>query len=178
MKKLIYVLIILSCVLKTLKAQDAVHEKLKEEIIKDWVKAKEHTQSFLSAMPADKYDWQPTKDVRSFAKQMLHLTYINIGWVSIGTTGQINSPFKIKPGTQLEDMVPQTKDSVAFYTLASYDFAIEKLKKMDASKLFEVSRGDATKLTWINRAFAHQTHQRAVCVTYFRLLGIVPPHTL
>ena len=170
-------LLLLMSITGSLVAQDTVHDKLKEELIKDWERARGYTKSFLDAMPADKYSWQPTQEVRSFAKQMLHLAYINVGWMRLGTD-QNDFPKGMNAQSQIEETVPQTKDSVSYYAMASYDLAIEKLKKMDASKLFEMTRGNASHLTWIKRAFEHQTHQRAQCVTYLRLVGIKPPHTL
>lgn len=49
---------------------------------------------------------------------------------------------------------------------------------MDAAKLGEYfKRGNfnETRLTWLMKAFEHQTHHRGQCTIYIRLQGIRPP---
>ena len=73
----------------------------------------------------------------------------------------------------------QSPDSVIYYVMASYDYAIESISKMDASKLGEkFKRGnfDLDRFTWLMKAFEHQTHHRGQTTIYIRLLGIKPPN--
>jgi uncharacterized damage-inducible protein DinB len=174
MKKTLFIscLLIMGTVFSPAQAQD--YSKLKEQLVKDWQRAKEYTREFLTAMPADKYSWQPSKEIRSFAKQMLHLTYLNIGFVSNGT-GQPRDFLGINLATPIEEILSSRKDSVIYYTMAGYDFAISGLKNMDASKLMEMNKNE-TRLAWILKAYEHQVHHRGQCVMYLRQLGIVPPH--
>jgi len=153
-------------------AQD--NNAIKQQLIKDWERAKAYTQEYLDAMPADKYDYRPVDSIRSFAEQMLHLAQGNAGLTSNGT----GAP-QIFVGQNLErSATAKTKDSVVHYVNASYDFAINSLKNMDAAKLSEmVKRGNlnASGTAWIMKAFEHQTHHRGQCTIYIRLLGIRPP---
>jgi len=153
-------------------AQDNI--ALKQQLIKDWERAKAYTQEYLDAMPADKYDFRPVDSIRSFAQQMLHMAQGNAGLISNGTGAQ-----RIFVGQNLEkSATAKTKDSVVYYVNASYDFAINSLKNMDVAKLGEVvKRGNLseTGTAWIMKAFEHQTHHRGQCTIYIRLLGIRPP---
>lgn len=158
-----------------INAQTGIPDSLKAQLIKDWQRAKSYTEAFLRAMPADQYEWQPHKDIRSFSKQMLHLTYLNIGFVSNGT-GQPRDFFGIDLSTPIEETLSSQRDSVMKYTLAGYDFAIQGLQNMDAKELVKRGKAGELKISWINKAFEHQTHHRGQCVIYLRLLGIEPPH--
>lgn len=171
MRKLILALIIMFCATQTFSQNDAI----KDQLIKDWQRAKEYTQKYLDVMPADKYSFKANDSIRSFAEQMLHLAQGNIGLVSTGTGAQ-----RIWVGRNLEQSATaKTKDSVAYYVNASYDYAIQSIQNMDANTLLQnVKQGqrELMRLTYINKAFEHQTHHRGQCTIYIRLQGIKPPN--
>lgn len=156
-----------------LTAQTA--EDIKTQMVKDWERAKAYTLEYLDAMPADKYGFKAHDSIRSFAQQMLHLAQGTIGLSANGTGKE-----RIFPGQNLEAKASAlSPDSVRFFVTASYDFAIEGIKNMDASKLQEKNkRGnfDETRLAWLLKAFEHQTHHRGQTTIYIRLLGIKPPN--
>lgn len=173
MKKIFLLTCVTACLVSTTSAQ--LGETLKAQLVKDWQRSKEYTQEYLNAMPADKYGFKAQDSVRSFAQQMLHLASGTIGLVS-GGTGQE----RIFPNYNLEkSATAQSKDSVVYYVNASYDFAIEGIKKMNPASFEEkVKRGnfDETKLAWVMKAFEHQAHHRGQTTIYIRLLGIKPPN--
>ena len=156
-------------------AQTVAPDSLKTQLIKDWERAKAYTAEYLAAMPADKYTAKPVEGIRSFSEQMLHLAQGSIG-LSANGTGKT----RIFPGYNMEkSATAQTKDSVSYYVNASYDFAIEGIKAMDANKLGElVKRGNfnESRLSWIMKGFEHQTHHRGQCTIYIRLQGVTPPN--
>ena len=175
MKKLMLLLFVFVGFVK-LNAQGISADTIKAQLVKDWERAKAYTNAYLAAMPADKYGAKAVDSIpRTFAGQMLHLTAGTIGLVGNGTGAQ-----RIFPGFDMEHSPgAQSKDSVAFYVNAGYDFAINSIKNMDASKLGEhVKRGpfDETKYAWIMKAFEHQTHHRGQATIYIRLQGIRPPN--
>lgn len=157
------------------RAQNIHADTLKTQLIKDWQRAKVYTMEYLAAMPDDKYSWQPQKEVRSFAAQMLHFSWITVGFVSNGT-GQKRELLDADLTKPLEETIPHTKEAVTKYVSASYDFAIEGLQRMKASELLERGKNRELKLSWINKAFEHQTHHRGQCTLYLRLAGVTPPH--
>jgi uncharacterized damage-inducible protein DinB len=106
---------------------------------------------------------------------MLHLAQGSIG-LSANGTGKT----RIFPGYNMEkSATAQSKDSVSYYVNASYDFAIDGIKAMDANQLGElVKRGNfnESRLSWIMKGFEHQTHHRGQCTIYIRLHGVTPPN--
>ena len=125
-------------------------------------------------MPADKYTFKATDSVRSFAHHMLHLAQsnVNIFAFATGTTNIIGE-------RNLEDSkTAQTKDSVMYYVVASYDVAINGLKKMNMATLGEKIKfymWDETRFALLLKGFEHQSHHRGQTTIYIRLQGIRPP---
>jgi len=150
-------------------------EAIKAQLIKDWERAKAYTKEYLDAMPKDKYGFRAQDSIRTFAQQMLHLAQANINLSANGTAKEriwTSGILEQRPGAQ-------SADSVNYYVMASYDFAIEGIKAMDLSKFEEKNkRGsfDETRLAWLLKAFEHQTHHRGQTTIYIRLLGIKPPN--
>jgi uncharacterized damage-inducible protein DinB len=173
MKKTILILLVTICAAQSF----AQYDSLKAQLVRDWQRAKTYTQQYLDAMPADKYGYRTHDSVRSFADQMLHLAQGNVGLVATGT----GAP-RIFVGQNLErSTTNKSKDSVSHYVNASYDFAIQAIKNMDAGKLlenFKAGPREFLRLTWITKGFEHQTHHRGQCTMYIRGLGIKPPAEL
>jgi len=163
-------------------AQIVSNENLKQQIVKDWERAKAYTQEYLDAMPADKYGFRPVDGVRSFAEQMLHLAQSNVLLVSVGTGFKDVPVQSLRPSNFGKSTADLSKDSIVYYAAASYDFAINAIKKTDFSKSGEMASGEmpggkrtTTRLGWLLKAFEHQAHHRGQCTVYLRLAGIVPP---
>ena len=155
-----------------------LNETLKQQMVKDWERAKAYTQEYLDAMPADKYSFRAVDSIRSFAEQMLHLAFGNVVLAGLGIG--VQNIFL----TQSLEKSPtaQSKDSVVYYVNNSYDFFINAIKNMDFGKLGEVvvqttpgGKRSETRLAWLLKGFEHQTHHRGQCTIYIRLLGIRPP---
>src|SRR5688500_5933550 len=147
--------------------------ELKTQLVADWQRAKAYTNEYLDAMPADKYSYRAHDSVRSFAQQMLHLAQANLFFLSTATGN--NQSF----GRNLEQARSAwSMDSVKHFVNASYDYVIDGITKMDAAKLGEktsMRNMEASRLTWLSKAFEHQTHHRGQTTIYIRLLGIKPP---
>ncbi len=72
----------------------------------------------------------------------------------------------------------QTKDSVMYYVTASYDLAIDGLKKMNMATLNQKIKfyfWEETRYALLLKAFEHQTHHRGQTTIYLRLVGLHPP---
>lgn len=171
MKK-IFLLLLLAV---AFSANAQLSDSIKTYYIKDWERAKAYTKEYLDAMPKDKYSFKAQDSIRTFAQQMLHLSQGIIGFIANGTGAQ-----RISFGQNLEQRsTAQSADSVMYYVLASYDYAIENIRNMDVSKLLEpAGRGNFifSRLVWLNKAFEHQTHHRGQTTIYIRLVGIKPPN--
>lgn len=172
MRKTLFTAVLLTAV-TSIHAQ--LGDAVKAQMIKDWERAKAYTSEYLDAMPKDKYGFRAQDSVRTFAQQMLHLAQANIGLSANGTGKE-----RIWQGRFLENTASsQSADSVNYFVLASYDFAIDGIKNMDIAKFEEKNkRGnfDETRYAWLLKAFEHQTHHRGQTTIYIRLLGIKPPN--
>jgi len=144
----------------------------KENILKDWERARAYTKEYLDAMPESGYALKPTKEMRSFAGQMLHLADANYGIV--GTATEVAPTAK-----DLEKSNDVAKVSVTEKVLASYDFAINAIKNYPDAKWGEMiklfNRFDVKRGQVIDKAFEHQTHHRGQTTVYIRMAGATPP---
>jgi uncharacterized damage-inducible protein DinB len=159
-------------------AQNSLNEALKQQMLKEWERAKVYTQEYLDAMPANKYSFRAADSIRSFSEQMLHLAFVNAEFISVATGAKVS----FSPQNLEKSPTAQSKDSVVYYVNASYDFVIKTIKNLDFSKLGEVvtfdlprGRRSETRLAWLIKAFEHQTHHRGQCTIYIRIAGIRPP---
>jgi len=150
------------------------NEFIRSQFINDWERAKAYTIDYLNTMPADKYSFKATDSIRSFAQQMLHLAQsnVNIFAYAAGATNIIGDRI-------LEDSrTAQTKDSVMYYVVASYELAINGLKKMNMASLTEKIKfymWEETRFALLLKGFEHQSHHRGQTTIYIRLLGLHPP---
>lgn len=157
-------------------AQAQLAESLKSQLVKDWERAKDYTKEYMDAMPKDKYGFKAQDSIRTFAQQFLHLSQGTVGLISNGT-GADRLPWAGRPLEKTASA--QTADSVVYFVMSSYDYAINGIKAMEASKFEEkVKRGnfDLTRIAWIMKGFEHQTHHRGQATIYIRLVGIKPPN--
>jgi len=173
MKKLLPILLLSLPVFAS--AQALTGDDIKQQFIKDWERSKAYTLDYLNTMPADKYSFKPVDSIRSFAQQMLHLASANLGLVNQGTGAQ---PSFVGRGLEGRTSA-QTKDSVVYYVTASYDYAIDAVKGLDASKYGELAgqgNNKVTRYAWILKGLEHQAHHRGQTTIYIRLQGIRPPN--
>ena len=176
MKRIIITTLIIAslCASSGLTAQSLSDEDIRSQFIKDWERAKAYTIDYLNTMPAGKYSFKATDSIRSFAQQMLHLAQ-----GTVNTMSHVAGEPNIIGDRILEDSkTAQTKDSVMYYVVASYDLAIHGLKKMNMSSLNEKIKfynWEETKYALLLKAFEHQTHHRGQTTIYIRLAGLHPP---
>ncbi len=156
-------------------AQVMSNDDLKALLTADWQRAKAYTLEYMNTMPWDKYSFKAVDSLRSFAQQLLHLATANVflmaqaadqppsSWVSFGLEKRITA---------------QSKDSVMYFVNASYDYAIDAVKKCDPARWKEEKElfgFKTTKFALMLKAFEHQTHHRGQTTVYIREVNIIPP---
>jgi uncharacterized damage-inducible protein DinB len=180
MKKIISITVLFFLLVTTVfttsvSAQTLSNDDLKKMMADDWVRAKDYTIEYLNTMPADKYSFKAVDSLRSFAQQMLHLATANVFLMSNG----IDQPPLSWTSFELENRkTAQTKDSVVYYVVASYDYCINGVKNCDPTRWKEkksVFGFETTKFGFLQKAFEHQTHHRGQTTIYIRLNDIKPP---
>ncbi|MFM2369779.1 MAG: hypothetical protein RL619_2092 [Bacteroidota bacterium] len=168
MKKIVLLLTVFLS-MGNLNAQTATND-----IVKEWERAKAYTKEYLDAMPESGYSFKPTKEMRSFSGQVLHLSDAIYGFVVAATDEKSLVGFG-----ELEKSGDENKASVTAKVMAAYDFAINAIKKYPNSKLGEqiklFGQFDLSRAQVLNKCFEHQTHHRAQTTVYLRLLGATPP---
>lgn len=133
--------------------------------------SKVYTLEVAEAMPANKYEFKPTKEEMNFAEQLLHLAQ-NLDWLTSQYLLKESSPFK-EPATE-----KYQKEEVIATVTKAYDYAFNVLTHFDISHLADTVdffAGPLNKLQIINLINDHQTHHRAQMIVYLRLNGIKPP---
>ncbi len=146
----------------------------KEQMMKDWNRAKEYTKEYLDAMPADGLNFKPTPEVKSFAEQMLHIASANFMFFS--AAAGIPNPYQDKDLEKMEAF--KTKEALTKIVMESYDYAIKAVEGIKEEQLstninffdMQIATGLA-----IDKAFEHQTHHRGQTTIYLRLKGVTPP---
>ncbi|PWT76934.1 MAG: damage-inducible protein DinB [Bacteroidetes bacterium] len=167
----------LTCLSFFASAQTLTSDEIKEQLVKDWQRAKTYTLDYLNAMPADKYSFKPIDSIRSFSKQMLHLAQDNFAPLIATATGA-QVPEAIKDRDLENCPGAQSKDSVVYFVTISYDFAIQSIKDLSPAKYGEMVslfKWKETRFAMLEKAFEHQTHHRGQTTIYIRLQGIKPP---
>ncbi|HCL06010.1 MAG TPA: damage-inducible protein DinB [Chitinophagaceae bacterium] len=168
MKKLFAVLTSI-LIMTNMQAQNS-----NDDIVKEWQRAKNYTKEYLDAMPETGYSLKPTKEMRSFAAQFLHLSDAIYGFIAAATDEKSPVGFG-----ELEKSNDVNKTSVTNKVMAAYDFAINAIKKYPKENLPQqvkmFGRFEMSKLQAIEKCFEHQTHHRGQATVYLRLAGATPP---
>jgi uncharacterized damage-inducible protein DinB len=129
--------------------------------------------SAAEAMPADKYNFKPTKGtfegVRTFGQQLTHIAasqYYYFG--NFGVKGGVDSD-AIDKLTKKEDIVQALRNS--------YAFAQQAVDTITVENAFEPLGGEhkATRAGLTATALAHTNDHYGQMVVYLRMNGIIPP---
>jgi uncharacterized damage-inducible protein DinB len=157
------------------EAQALRLDDVKNQMIKDWTRAKAFTLAYLNAMPKEKYNFKPVNEVQSFGQQMIHLAVVDMFLVSMASETEPQVAKWADFGTTASS---QTKDSVLYYVTASYDYCINAIATLDSKRWGEkkqLSGKQKTRFELLDNAFEHQSHHRGQTTIYLRLVGIIPP---
>lgn len=130
-----------------------------------------NTVAAVKAMPADKFNFKPTDDQRTFGQLVVHMSETNYLLCSKATA---------VPAPKVEEMKgSDPKDKLVAALEASFDFCSSALAKMDDSKLAETTEGFGGKQVsrgWISLTLAGTwADHYAETAMYLRLEGVLPP---
>ncbi|HYM77640.1 MAG TPA: DinB family protein [Candidatus Dormibacteraeota bacterium] len=127
------------------------------------------------AIPADKYAWRPTADVRSFAEVFLHVAAANYNlYKLVGTpppTGFDVKGFE-KSTTDKAKVIATLKDSFAHAKTA-----IKAMPDADLDKSLDWFGGKNTERGILLFIVRHAAEHLGQSIAYARSAGIVPPWT-
>lgn len=160
------------------KKASAISERSRtmKELDSTWKRAKKWSLDYVDAMPEESLNFKPTPEIRSFAEQLLHLSYWNYGLLE-GMTGKPN-PFGKDEKDIEKKSEYKTKAALRKVVEQSYDNIISALADIDETKLPEqvaFFNSKVTRLYVLTTALDHQAHHRGQTTIYLRLKGVTPP---
>lgn len=127
------------------------------------------------AIPADKYNWRPTPDVRSFAEVFLHVSAANYNlYKLVGTPPPTSIDVKglEKSTTDKTKVIATLKDSFAHAKKA-----ITAVPDSDLDKSLDWFGGKNTERGVLLFIVRHAAEHLGQSIAYARVAGIVPPWT-
>jgi uncharacterized damage-inducible protein DinB len=127
-------------------------------------------------VPEDKYKWQPTPEVRSFARLFAHVTDDNNGacWALAGAAqapARVDTPNSAESGANKLTKADLQKGLEASVALCQQAFAAVTTANM----MEQNGRGARTKIGNLIYNTSHINEHYGNIVTYLRLNGMVPP---
>ena len=127
------------------------------------------------AIPADKYSWRPTPDVRSFAEVFLHVSAANYNlYKLVGTPPPSGIDIKTleKSTSDKAKVIATLKDS-----FAHAKSAIKAMSDADLDKSMDWFGGKNTERGILLFIVRHTAEHLGQSIAYTRQIGIVPPWT-
>ena len=130
-----------------------------------------NTVAAVEAMPADKFNYKPSADQRTFGQLVVHIAETN--YLLCSKAAAVSA-------LKVEDVKDSdSKDKLVAALKASFDFCSDALAKMDDSKLAETTEGFGGKQVtraWISLVLAGTwADHYAEAAMYLRLNGVLPP---
>ncbi len=125
------------------------------------------------AIPADKFAWRPTPDVRSFAEVFLHVSAANYNlYKLVGTPPPAGLDIKTleKSTTDKAKVIATLKDSFAHAKTA-----IKTMPDADLDKSLDWFGGKNTQRGILLFIVRHAAEHLGQSIAYARFAGIVPP---
>ena len=127
------------------------------------------------AIPADKYNWRPAVDVRSFAEVFLHVSAANYNlYKMVGTPPPTGIDVKNleKSTTEKAKVLATLKDSFAHAKQA-----IKAMPDADLEKSMDWFGGKNTERGVLLFIVRHAAEHLGQSIAYARMAGVVPPWT-
>jgi len=152
-----------------------------ETMLADYVDAWRRSSAYLlrvaAAMPEEDYDFRPSRDVRSFAEQILHLSTTTFGFASIveGTESPSASRFDRYDKSKAE-MITQLRAACDYGAAVLADLSEDRaLKRVPWGGVGYEDITELPVLAVVNVLRLHTAHHWAQLTLHLRLRGIVPP---
>ena len=149
-----------------------------EAIRAHWKRTRNMILTIAAAVPEDKYDFRPVKEVRSFREMLMHMvtdTYTHIGYA-----GGVSR----EESEKLTEKYKNLKTRAEFLQALgeSYDYGdkiLADLNDQNATEMVSAMRGERmTRVAAALDAFNDIVDHYGNLVVYLRLNGIVPPATV
>jgi len=142
-----------------------------------WSRTRRMITNIVAAMPEDKYDFRPVKEVRSFREMAVHL--ISDGISHMGWAAGMSREESEKISAKYENYKTRAEILQGLGEMFDYgDKILSDLTDENATKMVVGMRSEPmTRFEAALVAFEDQTDHYGNMVVYLRINGIVPPST-
>ena len=151
-------------------AQNPIVEQLRSQ----WEASRKQMVQVAEAMPADKFQFQPTPEVRGYGSIITHLAGENMTFMETVAGGA-----KPGPAERFEQL--KTRPEILKALADSYEYGAKALAGLTDQKAMEAIPffGGRQVPRWVivMQAIGHSKEHYGNLVTYLRLNKIVPPST-
>jgi len=147
----------------------------RSEVMAEVMVQEDKFRRLAEAIPADKYNWRPAADVRSFAEVFLHVSAANYNlYKMVGTPPPTGIDVKNleKSTTEKAKVVATLKDSFAHAKQA-----IKAMPDADLEKSMDWFGGKNTERGVLLFIVRHTAEHLGQSIAYARMAGVVPPWT-
>jgi len=147
----------------------------RSEVVAEVMVQEDKFLRLAGAIPAEKYTWRPSADVRSFAEVFLHVSAANYNlYKLVGTPPPTGLDVKNleKSTTDKAKVIATLKDSFAHARLA-----IMAMPDTDLEKSMDWFGGKNTQRGILLFIVRHAAEHLGQSIAYARFIGIAPPWT-
>lgn len=147
----------------------------RSEVLSEVIVQQDKLTRLAEAIPADKYTWRPTPDVRSFAEVFLHIAAANYNLYTIVGA-------KIPAGLDVKNLGKSTTDKVKVMATLKDSFeyakkAITALPDADLEKSIDWFGGKNSYRGILLFIVRHAAEHLGQSIAYARMAGVTPPWT-
>jgi uncharacterized damage-inducible protein DinB len=147
----------------------------RSEVLAEVIIQQDKFARLAEAIPAEKYTWRPSPDVRSFAEVFLHVSAANYNLYKIVGTPPL-------AGMDIRALEKSTTDKTKVMATVKDSFdharkAITAMPEADLEKSLDWFGGKNTQRGVLLFIVRHATEHLGQSIAYARFIGIVPPWT-
>lgn len=184
MKRTLSYFVAIAAVSTLLMSATLMSDKDKDASFKDdfkvtWENTKAYTLQVAEAMPANKFGYKPSEEVRDFGEQFKHVSFTLYYMIGVFLEGK-DLPFDPEYINNVA-LVGGTKQEITTILAQRFDAVAKAVSKMSNKQLQEkvvlpfFNNKEVTKeelLVWVKN---HTAHHGSQSVVYLRYNGITPP---
>jgi uncharacterized damage-inducible protein DinB len=147
----------------------------RSEVLSEVIGQENKFTRLAEAIPAEKYSWRPSADVRSFAEVFLHVSAANYNlYTLIGA--------KIPEGLDAKGLEKSTSDKTKVIAILKDSFAhakraITAMPDADLEKSMDWFGGKNTERGVLLFIVRHAAEHLGQSIAYARFVGVTPPWT-
>jgi uncharacterized damage-inducible protein DinB len=145
----------------------------RKEFLDNYAEVESKLMQLTTAIPADKQDWKPNKDVRSFCEVFMHIAYDNyLLGAAVGLTMKpemrVANPEKC-PANKADAAKAMKESFTAFRN------AVTATKDADLEASFSLFGSSRTRRAWLLATAEHAGEHLGQLIAYARMNNVVPP---